>query len=103
MLIVDVRAFRANLTEYAERAKAGEMIVVRRRGRRIAVLRAATPEEELREIGLFEIRQHMGHTLRAAERGTKWLVTCHGRGQQLVLTAVPESLANPPIEWEALA
>ncbi len=97
MQTVSVRSFRANLTEYAERVKSGERFVIRRRGRAVALLRAVTPEEEVREIGLLEMRLRLGHTLRAAEHGTRWVVTCHGKAQ-LMLTPVP---AEPGDEDEA--
>lgn len=91
---ISVRSFRANLTEYAERAKLGERFLVRSRGRAVALLRAAPPEEELHEIGLLQLRQRIGHTLRATERGTKWVVTCHGQ-PQLLLTPVPAAQTEP--------
>lgn len=90
---ISVRSFRANLTEYAERVKRGERFVVRRRGRPVALLRAVNPEERLREVGLLEVRQRLGHTLRAAEHGTSWVVTCHGE-PLLMLTPVPASLSE---------
>ena len=97
---VSVRSFRANLTEYAERVKGGERFVVRRRGRAMALLRAVSPAEQVREIGLLEVRQRLGYTLRAAERGTSWVVTCHGQ-PQLMLTPVPASLLETDASEEA--
>ncbi len=93
MQTISVRSFRANLTEYADRVNRGERFVVLRRGRAVALLRAVNPEERLREVGLLEVRQRLGHTLRAAEHGTSWVVTCHGQAL-LMLTPVPESLSE---------
>ena len=88
MKIVSLRVFRRNLTELAERAKDGEPIVVRRRDKNVAMLRAATPVEQLHHVGLGEMRFALGRHVRAIERGTKWLVTFHGN-PELVLTAPP--------------
>ena len=85
---LSVRVFRHNLTELAERAKAGESFIVRRRSEPIALLRAAEPEERLNPIGLREMRFGLGRCLRAVERGESWLVHFHGT-PELVLTTVP--------------
>jgi antitoxin (DNA-binding transcriptional repressor) of toxin-antitoxin stability system len=91
MNVVSVRVFRRNLTELAERAKAGEQIVVRSRSKYRAMLRAATPAEQLHEIGLGEMRFSLGHCFREVKRGKKWVVTFHGT-PELVLTAAPADL-----------
>lgn len=88
MHVVSLRVFRRNLTELAERAKGGEVIVVRRRNTDVAMLRAATEAEQLHHVGLGEMRFALGRHVRAIERGTKWLVTFHGN-PELVLTAPP--------------
>lgn len=88
MQVLSVRVFRHNLTELAERAKAGESFIVRRRSEPIALLRAAGPEERLNPIGLREMRFGLGRCLRAVERGESWLVHFHGT-PELVLTTVP--------------
>lgn len=88
MQVLSVRVFRHNLTELAERAKAGESFIVRRRSEPIALLRAAGPEERLNPIGLREMRFGLGRCLRAVERGESWLVHFHGT-PELVLTNVP--------------
>lgn len=88
MNVVSLRVFRRNLTELAERAKDGEPIVVRRRDKNVAMLRAATPVEQLHHVGLGEMRFSLGRHVRAVERGKKWLVTFHGN-PELVLTAPP--------------
>lgn len=98
---VSVRVFRAHLTDYAERASAGEQIVVRRRGRPVALLRAAAPREQLASIGFHQLRASMGRALRAADRGHSWLITYHGN-PQLILSPVPEGLVpmHPDDEWD---
>lgn len=98
MTVVSLRVFRRNLTELAERAKDGEVIVVRRRNTDVAMLRAATEAEQLHHVGLGEMRFALGRHVRAIERGKKWLVTFHGN-PELVLTAAPPS--PPPAEEQA--
>lgn len=88
MQVLSVRVFRHNLTELAERARGGEAFIVRRRSERIALLRAAGPDERLNPIGLREMRFELGRCLRAVERGESWLVHFHGT-PELVLTAAP--------------
>jgi len=90
--VVSVRVFRRNLTEYAERAKAGEQIVIRSRSKYRAMLRKATPAERLHEIGLGEMRFSLGRCFREVRHGKKWVVTFHGT-PELVLTAAPAELA----------
>lgn len=85
---LSIRVFRHNLTEFAERARAGESFIVRRRSTPIALLRAAGPQEQLKPIGLREMRFGLGRCLRAVERGESWLVHYHGT-PELVLTTVP--------------
>lgn len=94
MQTLSVRVFRHNLTELAERARAGESFIVRRRGDRIALLRAADPDERLNPIGLREMRFELGRCLRAVERGESWLVHFHGT-PELVLTAAPAQEPEP--------
>ena len=91
MQVVSARVFRLNLTEFAERAKAGEQVIVRRHTTHVALLRAATPRERLDRIGLREMRFSLGRCLSAVERGHSWLVTFHG-SPELVLTSVPAGL-----------
>jgi len=88
MHVVSLRVFRRNLTELAERAKDGEVIVVRRRNTDVAMLRAATEAEQLHHVGLGEMRFALGRHVRAVEHGKKWLVTFHGN-PELILTAAP--------------
>lgn len=88
MQVLSVRVFRNNLTELAERARAGESFIVRRHATPIALLRAAGPQEQLKPIGLREMRFELGRCLRAVERGESWLVHFHGN-PELVLTTVP--------------
>ncbi len=92
MTVVSLRVFRHNLTELAERARDGEVIIVRRRNKNVALLRAATKREQLHHVGLGEMRFALGRHVRAVERGTKWLVTFHGN-PELILTAPPSGLA----------
>jgi len=89
---VSFRIFRAHLTDYAERALAGEQIVVRRRGRPVALLRSSKPHERVTEIGVDRVRTSMGRVLRACDRGQTWSLTFHGRRQELILSPVPEGL-----------
>ena len=91
MQVVSAKVFRLNLTEFAERAKAGEQVIVRRHSEHIALLRAATPRERLDRIGLREMRFSLGRCLSAVEHGHSWLVTFHG-SPELVLTSVPAGL-----------
>lgn len=91
---VPVRAFRANLTDYAARAVAGDEFIVRRHGRAIALLRAPTEAEKVKEIRIHTARAAMGRTLRQAERGRRWLITYRGVGQ-VILTRAPAGL--PPL------
>lgn len=88
MKVVSLRVFRRNLTEMAELAKDGEVIVVRRRNTDVAMLRAATKREQLHHVGLGDLRFALGRHVRAVERGTKWLVTFHGN-PELIFTAAP--------------
>lgn len=88
MDVVSVRVFRSNLTDFAERAKAGHPVIVRNRGTPVAMLRKATAGERLEPIGLREMRFSLGRCFHAVDRGRSWLVTFHGT-PQLVLTRVP--------------
>ncbi len=88
MQVLSVRVFRSHLTELAERARAGESFIVRRRAHHVALLRAAEPHEKLRPVGLREMRFTLGRYLRAVERGESYLVHFHGN-PELVLTTVP--------------
>ena len=85
---VPVRAFRTNLTDYAARAVAGDEFIVRRHGRAIALLRAPTEAEKVKEIQIHAVRAAMGRTLRQAQRGRRWLITYRGVGQ-VILTRPP--------------
>lgn len=93
MTVVSLRVFRRNLTELAERAKEGEVIVVRRHNTDVAMLRAATEAEQLHHVGLGEMRFALGRHVRGVEHGKKWLVTFHGN-PELILTAPPPALAQ---------
>jgi antitoxin (DNA-binding transcriptional repressor) of toxin-antitoxin stability system len=98
MHVVSLRVFRRNLTELAERAKDGEVIVVRRRNTDVAMLRAATEAEQLHHVGLGEMRFALGRHVRAVEHGKKWLVTFHGN-PELIFTAAPA--AQPTADRQA--
>jgi antitoxin (DNA-binding transcriptional repressor) of toxin-antitoxin stability system len=89
---ISVRNFRANLTDYADRAAAGEEFVIRRRGSPVALLRAAKPAEQVEEITVHRLRTSIGRTLRGTQRGQRWLITYYGIPSQLVLMPVPEGL-----------
>lgn len=94
MNVVSLRVFRRNLTELAERAKDGEPIVIRRRDKDVAMLRAATPAEQLHHVGLAEMRFALGRHVRAVERGKRWLVTFHGNPELVLTAATPAPLAG---------
>jgi prevent-host-death family protein len=89
---VTVRNFRANLTEYAKRASAGDQIIVRRHGEPVALLRAASQSERLKEISFHTLRASIGRTLRATEHGRRWLITYYGIPSPVVLIPVPDGL-----------
>lgn len=87
-----VRNFRTHLTEYAKRASAGDQIIVRRHGEPIAMLRAAAQSERLKEISFHTLRTSIGRTLRATQRGRRWLITYYGVPSPVVLIPVPDGL-----------
>jgi antitoxin (DNA-binding transcriptional repressor) of toxin-antitoxin stability system len=92
---VAVRNFRIHLTQYAKRASAGEQIIVRRHGKPIALLRAATEPERLKEISFHRLRASIGRTLRDTKRGRRWLITYYGCPSPVVLIPVPQELLPP--------
>ena len=92
---VTVRNFRAHLTQYAKRASAGDQFIVRRRGKPVALLRAATQSEQLEEITFHTLRTSIGRTLRTTQRGRRWLITYYGIPSPVVLTPVPDGLLPP--------
>ena len=92
---VAVRNFRIHLTQYAKRASAGEQIIIRRHGEPIAVLRAASDSERLKEISFHRLRASIGRTLRQTQRGRRWLITYYGSPSPVVLIPVPPELLPP--------
>lgn len=97
---VSVRVFRARLADYAELALGGEQIVVRRRGKPVALLRASKPHERTVEIGTRQLRASLGRALRATDHGRTWSVTFHGKPQQLILSPVPDGLVTAASDEE---
>lgn len=89
---VTVRNFRIHLTQYALRASAGDQIIVRRHGEPVAMLRAAGESERLKEISFHRLRTSIARTLRATERGRRWLITYYGSPTPVVLIPVPDEL-----------
>ena len=89
---VAVRKFRIHLTHYAKRASAGEQIIVRRHGEPVAMLRAASESERLKEISFHRLRTSIGRTLRQTQRGRRWLITYYGSPSPVVLIPVPDGL-----------
>lgn len=100
MDVVSVTVFRSNFTEFAERAKAGHLVIVRKHGTPVAMLCKANAQKGLtKPIGLRELRFTLGRRLRGVKHGRTWLISVHGTAQ-LVLTRVPRELRTVAERWE---
>jgi prevent-host-death family protein len=88
--VVSSRDLRPRLSEYLERAKEGDEVVVLVRGRPAALLRAVRPDDAGALVPSRSVRDEL-HRVLGEARAMALLVTWHGR-MFAVLEAPPEGM-----------